>query len=123
MTDSPEAEHVHPTPINLDYSLTEGQVSFLVHEELFSLDAVYGAAYLFVDRCWLFFTRPADKQVGVHLKSKSEADESALEALAGEFANELLNHIGSTNAVCISVHYSTKGSSDFFSIQTYAGHE
>ena len=93
MTDSTEAEHVPPSPIELDYSLNEQQVSFVVHEELFPLDAVYGAAYLFVDRCWLFFTRPADKQVGVHLKAKSEADESVLEALAGEFANELLNQV------------------------------
>ncbi len=88
---SPEDEASQPTPIDLTFNLAESQVSFCVHEDLFVLDAIYGAAYLFVDRCWLFFTRPADKQVGVHLKPKEDADEAALEALAGEFANELLN--------------------------------
>ncbi len=88
---SPEDAASQPTPIDLTFNLAESQVSFNVHEDLFVLDAIYGAAYLFVDRCWLFFTRPADKQVGVHLKPKEDADEAALEALAGEFANELLN--------------------------------
>ena len=88
---NPEDEASPPSPIDLTYNLAEGQVSFNVHEDLFVLDAIYGAAYLFVDRCWLFFTRPADKQVGVHLKPKDDGDESTLEALAGEFANELLN--------------------------------
>ena len=80
-----------PTPIDLTYNLDESQVSFIIHEDLFVLDAIYGAAYLFVDRCWVFFTRPADKQVGVHLKPKEDGDEAVLENLAGEFANELLN--------------------------------
>ena len=88
---SPEDEASTPTPIDLTYNLAEGQVSFVVHENLFVLDAIYGAAYLFVDRCWVFFTRPADQEVGVHLKPKDDANETTLEALAGEFANELLN--------------------------------
>ena len=88
---SSEATVTKPSPIELSYDLSEGQVSFEVHEDLFVIDAIYGAAYLFVDRCWVFFTRPSDKSVGVHLKSKDEAEQPALEALAGEFANELLN--------------------------------
>ena len=39
----------------------------------------------------MFLTRPADNVVGVHLKTKEAAEESDLESLAGEFANELLN--------------------------------
>ena len=88
---SPQAEVPEATPVDLQYNLEDDQVSFNVHEELFVRDAIYGAAYLFVDRCWLFLTRPADKIVGVHLKPKDDADEAKLEALAGEFANELLN--------------------------------
>ena len=39
-----------------------------------------------------FLTRPADGIVGVNLKSKSdETTEAELDALAGEFSNELLN--------------------------------
>ena len=88
---SPQAEVPEAAPIELQFNLDENQVSFNVHEELFVLDAIYGAAYLFVDRCWLFLTRPADKVVGVHLKTKEATGEEALEDLAGEFANELLN--------------------------------
>lgn len=80
-----------PTPIELQYTLSERTVSLDVHESLFNIDAIYGAAYLFVDRCWLFLTRPSENVVGVHLKSKEDADQTVLESLAGEFANELLN--------------------------------
>ena len=77
----------------LRYELEERCVHLQVDEELFPLDAIYGASYLFVDRCYLFLSRPADKQVSVRLRAKGEADEAKLEALAGEFANELLNQV------------------------------
>jgi His-Xaa-Ser system protein HxsD len=88
---SQTAESLAPTPINLAYDLDDRQVSFNISEDLFPLDAVYGASYLFVDKCWLFLTRPCKGTVGVHLKTKEQSDEPALEALAGEFSNELLN--------------------------------
>lgn len=69
------------------------RVAIVVDEELYPRDAVYGAAYLFVDRCWVFLSRPGDKQVEVRLKPKGEATRDQLEALAGEFANELLNQV------------------------------
>ena len=77
----------------LTYAADERRVSFTVSEELYPLDAIYGAAYLFVDRCYVFLDRPGDKQVEVRLKSREPADEAALESLAGEFANELLNQV------------------------------
>ena len=88
---STHAEPSPPIPIQLQYTLSERTVSLHVDEELFARDAIYGAAYLFVDRCWLFMERPTEGTVCVHLKAKEEADEAALEGLAGEFANELLN--------------------------------
>jgi His-Xaa-Ser system protein HxsD len=86
-----QAELTEPTSFELKYNITNRQVSFNVSEDLFAIDAVYGAAYLFVDRCWLFMSRPSDGVIGVHLKTKEDTDEAGLEALAGEFANELLN--------------------------------
>lgn len=88
---STQAEPTESTSIELTYNLHERQVSFDVHEDIFVLDAIYGAAYLFVDRCWMYLARPTDKVVRVHLKTKEDADEAALDELAGEFANELLN--------------------------------
>lgn len=74
---------------------TDGRrVAFTLDEELYPRDAILGAAYLFLDRCFVFLGRPADRQVQVRLKSKDgSADPDALEALAGEFANALLDQV------------------------------
>ncbi len=69
------------------------RVALSIDEELYPRDAIYGAAYLFVDRAWVFLSRTADKQVEVRLKPKGDTDSAGLEALAGEFANELLNQV------------------------------
>jgi His-Xaa-Ser system protein HxsD len=73
------------------FTLGEREVSFDIDEEVYALDAVYGASYLFVDRCYVFLARPAERKVRVRLRAKGEAGADELEALAGEFANELLN--------------------------------
>ena len=75
------------------FELAEREVRFVIDETLYPRDAIYGAAYLFIDRCYVMLTRPADQRVGVRLRTKGEADEAALEALAGELANELLNQV------------------------------
>lgn len=78
----------------LTCELSERRVSFVIDEELYPRDAIYGAAYLFVDRAYLFLDRPADRMVRVQLRPKAgEAGEEALAALAGEFSNELLNQV------------------------------
>lgn len=77
----------------LTFSTDGTRVSFVLDEDVYPRDAVYGAAYLFVDRCFLFLTRPGDDKVEVRLKPKTETDRAGLQALAGEFANELLNQV------------------------------
>ncbi len=79
------------------------RVSFTLDESVYDLDVVYGAAYLFVDRCYVWLDRPADRKVEVVLRSKGDCDAATLDALAGEFQNELLNqalrkNIGTSNA-------------------------
>jgi His-Xaa-Ser system protein HxsD len=90
-------------PNGLTTDIGDRRVSFVVSEDLYALDVIQGAAYLFLDRCYVFLDRPADRQVAVVLKAKGETDAAALDALAGEFANELLNQalrkaIGASNA-------------------------
>jgi len=68
-------------------------VTLLVDEDLYALDAVYGAAYLFVDRCYVLLGRPQERHVRVRLKAKGETSQEELEAMAGEFSNELLNQV------------------------------
>lgn len=79
------------------------RVRFVVAESIYDLDVVQGAAYLFVGRCYVWLDRPADRKVEVVLRPKGAADADALEALAGEFQNELLNqalrkNVGAANA-------------------------
>jgi len=86
--------------VDFTFELAEREIAFTLSEELYELDAIYGACYLFVDRCYVFLCRPTNsdnkansdnKQVWVRLRSKEACEPPVLEALAGEFANELLN--------------------------------
>lgn len=88
-----DASDASQTLEEFTYATDGRRVSFVLDESIYPRDAVYGAAYLFVDRCFLFLTRPGDDRIEVRLKPKEEADAKALEALAGEFANELLNQV------------------------------
>lgn len=77
--------------VDFTFQLSEREIAFDIDEELYALDAVYSASYLFVDRCYVYLARPADKKIRVRLRAKEATTEEALDALAGEFANELLN--------------------------------
>lgn len=103
MTDAQPDALPNDLPNGLTTELGARRVRFEVDESLYPLDTIQGAAYLFLDRCYVFLDRPADQRVAVVLRSKGDTDEPALEALAGEFANELLNQalrkaVGASNA-------------------------
>lgn len=92
MSDSqPETENALVDEIRW---VEDGQrVALTLDESIYPMDAIYGAAYLFVDRCYVFLTRSGDRMVEVRLKPKGERNPALLEALAGELANELLNQV------------------------------
>lgn len=70
----------------------EASVHLQVDEALYPLQAVYGAAYVFLDRCYVFLDRPEPGRVRVSLSARGgDAEPAALRALVGEFANELLS--------------------------------
>jgi His-Xaa-Ser system protein HxsD len=70
----------------------EGAVELSFATALYPIDAIYGAAYIFIDRCYVLLDEPAPGGVRVTLAwKKGEPPEDALRALAGEFANELLS--------------------------------
>ncbi len=64
-----------------------------VDASLYPLEALYGAAYVFIDRCYVFLDRPDPKTLRVVLTPKSlDGDASAaLRAMVGELANELVS--------------------------------
>lgn len=78
---------------DFEFQIDEREISFDLDEDLYPLDAIYGAAYLFLDRCYVFFTRPSDRKVRVRLRRQEPTTEAELEQLAGHFANELLNQV------------------------------
>lgn len=71
-----------------DVTLGEGSVCVEFDESLYPLDAVYGAAYVFIDRCYVHLDRAGDKRLRVSFKAKSGFGDT--QVLAGDFQNELL---------------------------------
>jgi His-Xaa-Ser system protein HxsD len=83
-TDIPEAV--------VSLSATERSVSMVIDAQAYPLQALYGAAYIFLDRCYVFIDRPAAGSYRITLSAKQAVDEpEALRRLVGEFANELLS--------------------------------
>jgi His-Xaa-Ser system protein HxsD len=68
--------------------LGDGAATIDLDEGLYPKDAVYGAAYVFIDRCYVHLDRAGDSRIKVTLKPKKAGLDA--EALAGEFQNELL---------------------------------
>ena len=67
-------------------------VKFVINLRNYSLEAVYGAAYVFLDRVYLFLDSPSPNKVEVFLKGKKKLTKKQLEDLRGEFLNELFNY-------------------------------
>ncbi len=70
----------------------DGAVHLKVDDGLYPLEAVYAAAYVFIDRCYVLLDKPASGQTRVTLSAKKGtlAGDAARE-LVGEFSNELLS--------------------------------
>lgn len=56
---------------------------------LYPRDVLYAAAYVFLDRAYVLLDRVESRFV-VHLRGKRRLDAATLQAMAGEFENELL---------------------------------
>jgi His-Xaa-Ser system protein HxsD len=84
----------------VEVDLHEATASVQLDDSLYPLPAVYGAAYVFIDRCYVLLERPAAGRIRITLarKQPAEADDEAaraaqaeaLHSLVGELANELL---------------------------------
>jgi His-Xaa-Ser system protein HxsD len=72
--------------------LDEGSAHLDVDEALYPIEALHGAAYTFLDRCYVHLDRPGPGRLRATLAPRAgDADGEALRALVGEFANELLS--------------------------------
>jgi His-Xaa-Ser system protein HxsD len=75
----------------LGFTLSGDHISFDLDESLYPLEAIYGACYLFIDKCFVYLSRPKPGEVRVQLTARGSATDADLDNLAGEFANELLS--------------------------------
>lgn len=72
--------------------LESGSACLLVDEALYPLEALYGASYVFIDRCWVLLDKPEEGRFRVTLAPKDPgAGAEVLRGLVGEFSNELLS--------------------------------
>ena len=76
---------------NFKSKVSKNQIIIKVNPKIYPLEAIYGAAYVFLDRAYLFLDGNPEKEVIVTLKGKEKMTEQKLKNLAGEFYNELLN--------------------------------
>lgn len=72
--------------------LSDSCVTLTVDQSVYPVEALYGAAYVFIDRCYVVVDRPDSARFLVTLSAKAPgATADALRGLAGDFANELLS--------------------------------
>lgn len=84
--ESPEIAGLEQTVVDPE----NNRVNVLFERGLYPLDAVYGAAYIFIDRCFVLLDAPSATHIKVELTGREPLDPGALRDLAGEFGNELL---------------------------------
>lgn len=73
--------------------LDETRAILDVDAGLYPVEALYGAAYVFIDRCYVLLDRPEPTKLRVVITPKTLGDEAegVLRQVVGEFANELVS--------------------------------
>jgi His-Xaa-Ser system protein HxsD len=71
----------------------QNQIAFWLNSATYSLEAIYSAAYVFLDRAYVYLDGDPKKEIIIFLKGKKKLNKKQLEDLIGEFCNELLNYV------------------------------
>jgi len=64
----------------------------VLNSKVYPLSAIFGAAYIFIDKTYILFDGDPNKKIKVSFKLKPEIKNEVLENIVGEFKNELLNY-------------------------------
>ncbi len=78
--------------LSLKVNEKENKITATINPLLYPIEAIYGAAYVFLDRAYLFLDGDPKKSVVVDMKGKEKMSKKQLENLAGEFYNEIVNY-------------------------------
>ncbi len=66
-------------------------VSFEIDRKIYPMELIFGAGFIFIDRCYVYLDRNGSDKIKVTLKGKPGTGDEEVERLVGEFNNELLN--------------------------------
>jgi len=69
--------------------IKEGCAFLSINPKLYPIEAVYSAAYVFLDKAYIILDGDPEKEVIVKLKLKKEGD---IKEIGNEFFNELINY-------------------------------
>lgn len=75
----------------VDADVTAQCATLSVDESIYPLDAIYGATFTLLDRCYVVLDRAGPSRVRITLTPKGSASEEALRSVVGELQNELLS--------------------------------
>lgn len=70
----------------------ENKITIAINPQFYPPEAIYGAAYVFMDRAFIFLDGDPKNQVLITLKGKEKLNQKKLNDLSGEFCNEILNY-------------------------------
>lgn len=63
----------------------------IIDESIYPREAIYGAAYIFVDRAYIYLDIPEKGKISIRFRSKNENE--SLNKIEGEYMNELLQYV------------------------------
>ena len=67
------------------------EIKIAVNPKIYPLEAIYGAAYVFLDRAYVFLDGNPKTKIMVSIKSKDEENFGKADKIKSEFLNELVN--------------------------------
>jgi len=77
---------------NISIDVSKNQVSISVDPKIYDLEVVFGAAYVYLERAYIYLDGDTKGNILVYLKGKEKLNKKQLENLGGDFCNELINY-------------------------------
>lgn len=72
--------------------VSKNQVLITADPNIYPLEAIYGAAYVFLNRAYVFLEKNKEEKILISMKARQKMNRKQLGDLSGEFNNELLSY-------------------------------
>jgi len=70
----------------------ENKIVVSINPKLYPLEAIHGAAYVFLDRAYIYLDGDPKSEILISIKGKKKVTKKSLIEMGNEFLNELLNY-------------------------------